>query len=219
MSRVGMLTIGQAPRPDLVEPFARLREDVEIVEAGALDDLTLSTLPHSPVGRYPLTTRLTDGTVVTLDEQTLVPLVRSALDRLEDEDVAATLLLCAAPFAGIRGRRPVVRPFDVVAQLLGTSGIRRVAVLVPVEAQVGPARHKFEAAGFEPAVWVADVASAPERLPEWLADECDTDGRCEAVVLDYVGHREEDVRRLQAVLDVPVVDLGLTAAALLATLV
>lgn len=219
MSRVGMLTIGQVPRPDLVGPFVSLRPDVEILEAGALDGLTAATLPHSPIGRYPLTTRLADGTTVTLDEETLVPLVRSALRRLEDQDVDATLLLCAGPFSGIPGRRPFVRPFDVVAQLLRASGLRRIAVVVPVEVQVEPARRKFESAGFEPAVLVADIAAAPERLAEWLADECDAGGRCAAVVLDYVGHREDDVRRLQAALDVPVVDLGLTAAALLATLV
>jgi protein AroM len=219
MTRVGMLTIGQAPRPDLVRSFARLRPDVELVEAGALDGLSAASLPHSPVGRYPLTTRLADGTLITFDEADLVPLVRSALVRLEDDDVDATLLLSVGPFSGIRGRRPFVRPFDVVAGILRTAGVRGIAVLVPAEAQVEPSRRKFEGSGFEPVVRASDLTAAQDRLPSWLADECDAGGRCDVVVLDDVGHREEDVRRLQDVASVPVVDLGLTAAAVLATLV
>ncbi len=219
MTRVGMLTIGQAPRPDLVAAFARLRPDVQLVEAGALDGLSGRGLPHSPVGRHPLTTRLADGTAITLDEADLVPLVRSALGRLEDEGVDATLLLSVGSFSGIRGRRPFVRPFDVVARILDAAGVRGIAVLVPAEVQVESSRRKFEASGFEPVVWASDVTAARDRLPAWLADECDAGGRCGVVVLDDIGAREEDVRRLQEVVAVPVVDLGLTAAAVLATLI
>lgn len=217
MTRVGMLTIGQAPRPDLVGPFAGLRPDVEIVEVGALDGLDASTLPHSPLGRSPLTTRLIDGTSVTLDEADLIPFVRAALGRLEDGGVDATLLLCAGSFSGIRGRRPFVRPFDIAAGLLRSAGVRRCAVVVPVEAQVEPSRRKFASAGFEPVVWACDLAAARDRLPAWLADDHDAGGRCDVVVLDYVGHRDEDVRGLQDAVALPVVDLGLCAAAVLAS--
>jgi protein AroM len=219
MTRVGMLTIGQAPRPDLVAPFRRLRPDVELVEAGALDGLTATTLPHAPVGEHPLTTRLRDGPLVTLDEATLVPLVRTALARLEATGVDATLLLCAGPFDAVRGERPFVRPFDVAARLLRAAGVRRLGVVVPVEQQRRPAERTFAAAGFQAAVWVASLAAAVDRLPEWLADEAAAGGPIGHVVLDYVGHDPDEVAELQRRVAVPVVDLGLVGAETLAAIV
>ncbi len=213
-----MLTIGQAPRPDLVAPFRRLRPDAEIVEAGALDGLTATTLPHAPVGSHPLTTRFADGSLVTLDEAVLVPLVRAALERLEADGVEAGLLLCAGPFDAVRGGRPFVRPFEVVTRLLRASGVRRLGVLVPVEGQRRPAGHAFAAAGFDATVWAASLPSAADRLPAWLEDEADAGSPVGHVVLDYVGHDPDEVAGLQRRLDVPIVDLGLVGAELLAAI-
>ena len=38
-ARIGMVTVGQAPRTDVVPDMATLLPDVEIVQAGALDGL------------------------------------------------------------------------------------------------------------------------------------------------------------------------------------
>lgn len=218
MTRVGMLTIGGAPRPDLVAPFRRLRPDVELVEAGALDGMTATTLPRAPVGEYPLTTRLGDGSTVTLDEAALVPLVRAALARLEAEGVAATLLLCAGPFDAVRGDRPFVRPFEVATRLLRGAGVRRLGVVVPVEEQRRPAERTFATAGFDATVWVAPLGVAADRVPGWLEDEAAAGAPVGHVVLDYVGHDPDDVAELQRLVSVPVVDLGLLGAETLAAI-
>jgi protein AroM len=215
-TRVGMLTIGQAPRPDLVAPFARRCPDVELVEAGALDGLGAATLPHAQVGAYPLTTRLVDGSPVTLDESVLVPFVRTALARLEAGEVVATLLLCAAPFAAVRGTRPLVRPFELAVRVLRTTGARRIGVVVPVEEQRHPATRKFAAAGFDATVWVAPLRTAGDRLPGWLGDEADAASPVDHVVLDYVGNDPDDVARIRDRIAVPLIDLGLLAAETLA---
>jgi len=67
---IGAITIGQSPRPDLL---ARLRshlqaDGVTVVEMGALDALSVADLPGPAAGGYPLTTRLRDGSAVTVDE-------------------------------------------------------------------------------------------------------------------------------------------------------
>lgn len=218
-SRVGMLTIGQAPRPDLVAPFARLRPDVALVEAGALDGLDEAALPGASGGGYPLTTRLADGTPVTLDEAVLEPLVEAARHRLEAAGVVATLLLCAGPFAAVRGGRPFLRPFALAAAVLRSAGVGRVGVLVPTEDQRDPAARKYAAAGFDPVVWAAPVTAAAARLPGWLADEAASGDPVGHVVLDYVGGDPDLVADLRAAAGVPLVDLGLLAAAALAATV
>lgn len=216
---MGLLTIGAAPRPDLAAPVHRRLPGATIVEAGALDGLSEGTLPPDRDGGYPLTTRLADGTRVTLDETTLAPLVTGALGRLEAAGVAATLLLCAGPFDGLRGARPVVRPFAVAVERLRASGTRRIGVLVPVEGQVAPAERKCRAAGLDPIVLVgalaelADSAAAAADLARRLAAAAGatTDGAStppDALLLDYVGHDEVLVERLAGRLSIPLLDLG-----------
>jgi hypothetical protein len=258
-TRVGMLTIGQSPRPDLVAPFAGLRPEVELLQAGALDGLTRADLASlrdldalrsiadsrvdrvdegDRVDRYPLTTRLADGTPITLDEATLAPLVAAALRRLEGQGAIATLLLCAGGFASVCGDRPLVRPFALTAAVLRAAGVGRIGVVVPVEAQRQAAATKFASGGFEPTVWAAPLDAVADRLPGWLAagapggpGEPGSPAKLGAggaperdaapfahLVLDYVGHDPDAVSALQRRVGMPVFDLGLIAAAALAAI-
>lgn len=205
--RIGAVTIGQTPRPDLLEPLlARAGADTDVIEVGALDGLTTDRLP-SRVARhggedkpaYPLTTRLRNGSLVTLDETDLAPLVQQAIDRAEHAGTDVTVLLCASGFLDVTARGTLVRPFDAAAARLRELGVRRLAVVVPYEGQADPARRKWGAAGFEATVLVGDPVSL--ELP---ADVAALDG----LVLDYVGHAFGVVEALRGRTVLPVVDLG-----------
>ncbi|MEO8273809.1 MAG: AroM family protein [Chloroflexota bacterium] len=205
--RVGAVTIGQTPRPDLLEPLLeRVGADAEIIEVGALDGQDADRL-RSRLGRrgrqgsptYPLTTRLRDGSPVRLDEADLAPLVQEAIDRAENAGAEVTLLLCAGGFLDATGRRPLVRPFDAGSARLRDLGVRRLAVLVPYEGQADPARRKWQAAGFQATALVGDPESI--ELPTDLAG-------LDGLVLDYVGHASRVVKALRDRTAAPVVDLG-----------
>lgn len=194
---VGAVTIGQTPRPDLLEPLlARLPAGVEVVEVGALDPLGPDDLPKGGDGACPLTTRLRDGRPVTLDEEFLAPLVQAAVDEAERRGAITTLLLCAGGFPDIRARGVLVRPLDVAVSELRALGAARIVVAVPVEAQVAPSERKWRAAGFEPVV----IVGSPPAL--------DAPAGISAVVLDYVGHPVAVVAALRSALAVPLIDLG-----------
>jgi protein AroM len=207
--RVAAVTIGQAPRPDLLAPLlARLPSDLGIFEAGALDDVDTDRLPLPRKGGYPLTTRLRDGTPVTVDEAVLEPLVQAAVGRVEVDGVEAILLLCAGGFDGLISAVPIVRPFDAAVEALRAVPARRIAVVVPVEAQVSPSMAKWRAVDFE----VVVVAGALEGIdPDRL-------GAVDAIVLDYVGHPASDVAALRARTTTPIVDLGEAGAVAMAAL-
>lgn len=215
--RIAAVTIGQSPRPDLLEPLlARLPGDVEVVEVGALDQLSLATLPGpaTPLDngseRYPLTTRLRDGTRVTLDEAQLAPLVQAAIDAAEQAGATVTLLLCAGGFLDATTRGTLVRPFEVAVEQLRTLGARRIAVVVPIQAQAGPATRKWLDAGFDPAPIVGDPGTlGPVDLGVGPAGpEVPARTPVGAIVLDYVGHSAAAVAALRSRTDLPVVDLG-----------
>lgn len=208
------VTIGQSPRPDLLEQLlVRLPSDVEVLELGALDLVAadgLALLGNGP-GRqdagYPLTTRLRDGTPVTLDEKELAPLVQSAIDRGEEAGAGLTLLLCAGGFLRATAKGPLVRPFDAAVEQLRSLGARRLAVVVPFESQARAAHAKFLGMGFTAVTIVGDPADLdPSPI---VAD---------AIVLDYVGHPSASVDAVRRRARVPLLDLGECGAATAARL-
>ena len=199
------VTIGQTPRPDLLEPLlGRAGSGTTIMEVGALDELTADEIAtrsqrqHLSVDGYPLTTQLRDGSLVTLGEGNLAPLVQEAVDRAERAGAHVTLLLCAGGFNDVTAAGILVRPFEAAAATAHDIGARRVAVVVPYEGQASSAQRKWEAAGFDVRAVVGDVATL--ELPVDLV--------VDAIVLDYVGHPAGNVRDLRAKASVPVIDVG-----------
>ena len=202
--RCAAIVIGQAPRPDLVDPVrARLPSDAILVELGALDGLgpaEVDRLERQGPGAAPLATRLADGRRIVLDEAVLAPFVQRATERARDTGATVGLLLCAGGFEGITPAIPLVRPPATTAALLATLGLSRLAVVVPMAAQVEPSRRRWEGLGFA----VLPVVAAGDEMPGAVSGLSEVD----AVVLDYVGHPAALVAAVRAATDRPVVDLG-----------
>ena len=204
--KIGVLVIGQTPRPDLVAPVKTLLPQCEIVQAGALDALEIEDLP--PIaGDYPLVTRMRSGTIVMVEERFLIPRLQIAVERLARQGVVATILLCAGTFADVQSVIPLIKPFDVGQQTLKQLSISSVGFIAPVVAQERPIRERWERVGIRPNVWTATLdnqdAAFQTQLRQQIA-QFDLD----AIVLDYVGHPVEQVERLQSAASIPVLDLG-----------
>lgn len=212
---LGALEIGQTPRPDLASPLRTLLPpDVGLLEMGALDKLTLDELPDASAAKYPLGTRLRDGTAVTISESFLLPLLQAKLDELEAQGVVATILLCAGSFVDLRGKRPLFKPFDIALATLHSLAFKDLAVITPFGGQVPPIRQRWQAAGFKPNVFAfslndLDDPETEEALFEELVDHSGKLPDC--LLLDYVGHSAADREELQELLPIPVIDLGYLA--------
>src|SRR6266850_1058445 len=74
-ARVGMVTVGQAPRGDVVPDMAALLPGVEILEAGALDGLDGAAIARlAPTGDDEiLVTRLADASSVFVGKSHVLP--------------------------------------------------------------------------------------------------------------------------------------------------
>mgnify|MGYP001817575913 CR=1 FL=1 len=206
--RVGVLIIGHSPRPDLAAPLQKKLSHLELIQVGALDHLTASDLPKSTITRYPLSTRLRDGTVVQVEELFLEPLLQKALDALETQEIVASIVLCAGSFCGLRGQKPLFKPFDIATGTLAALGITRIAVITPFENQKRPTEKRWRAAGFDPTAFTAQLSEI-----DLIQKRCQ--GQT-GVVLDFVGHSPNHVLRLRRKLTIPVVDLGDLAMSILA---
>ncbi len=209
---IGLLTIGQAPRTDLSAPLRAMRPDLAIVEAGALDHLTLEEASALPDGNYPLNTRMRDGSPVTVDQVALEPLLQRAIERVEAEGAMATMLMCAGTFANLRSDRPLFNPFSLAVETLRATGLNRVGIICPFVEQERAIGQRWRNAGFDILIETAafsDFANMAGLKEKWTKPRrCGIEPAVEAIVLDYVGHEPAQVIQLQQNCTVPVFDLG-----------
>ena len=209
---VGLITIGQSPRLDLSSTLRDVRPDLDILEIGALDNLTLDEATALPGGDYPLNTRMRDGSLVAVDRAVLEPLLQQALGRLEADGVVATMLMCAGTFPDLRGSRPIFNPFLLTRETLRATGLNRIGIICPYAEQEYAIGQRWRNAGFDIVIEtlaLSDFDRADRLLAAWTESSyAAAEQPVEAVVLDYVGHDPAQVMRLQENCTRPVIDLG-----------
>lgn len=201
MAGLGLVTIGQAPRADLVADIGPWLGGLRAIEHGALDadvfdgdegEATRAALaPHE--GEAPLISRLRDGSSVVLGHEALAPRMRDAVARCEAEGAGATLLLCTGNFPPVPSGRPLLYAEPLVQQgVRAVAGDEPVGIVCPLPAQREDVERRWSAlltgrVRAEPADPYAPgahtrVAEAARRLAadgfRWL-------------VLDCIGYTEE----------------------------
>jgi protein AroM len=216
--RIGALTIGQSPRPDLVSPLMHLMPDCEIIQAGALDGLTPKELPDISEAAYPLATQMQNGAVVMVEESFINPKLQQAQNRLDAKGVAATLLLCAGTFANLHGKQPVYKPFNIGCSVLKALNVSSIGLITPIPGQEVPIRQRWESLGWKTTVWTADLGNQDRVFHQELITRIN-ERELDCIVLDYVGHPLAQVIQLQRSVKQPVIDLGYLSMVILANTV
>ena len=195
MTRIGLITIGQAPRSDVVPDMAAiLGADVEILEAGALDGLTRDEIAAlAPRGDDEiLVTRLADGSSVFVGKTSVIPRVEARIAALEDRGVALNALLCTGAFPKLAARRLLLEPQHLLLGLLRAMTFPgRLGVLTPSERHVPQTEARWRAAGFDAVVaplspYEEDDASVVRRAADALAR-----GGAGLIVMDCIGFRRK----------------------------
>src|SRR5258708_8686084 len=172
-ARIGMVTVGQAPRGDVVPDMAALLPGVEIPEAGALDGLDRpATARLAATGDDEiLVTRLADASSVFVGKSHVLPRVKARIAALEDQGVALTVLLCTGAFPRMAARRPLLEPQQVLLGVLrGLSHPGRLGVLTPSERHVPQTTARWRADGFDAAA--APLSPCEGHDPAPLARTC-----------------------------------------------
>jgi protein AroM len=195
MTRIGLVTVGQAPRSDVVPDMAAiLGADIDILEAGALDGLSrdeIATL--APQGDDEiLVTRLADGSSVFVGKRHMIPLVEARIALLEAKDVALTALLCTGEFPRLAAKRLLLEPQQLLLGLLRAMTFPgRLGVLTPSARHVPQTEERWRRSGFDAVVaplspYEEDDAAAVTRAAETLRA-----GGAGLVVMDCIGFRRK----------------------------
>ncbi len=211
--RVGMVTIGQAPREDVVPEMAELiGPGAEILEGGALDGLSRAEIERlAPEGDHEvLVTRLSDASAVFVAKEKITPLVQRRIDELEAAGAAMTVVLCTGAFKGLTSARALVTPEKVLVGVLrGVAFPGRLGVICPSTRHVPQTEARWRGHGWDP---VVAPLSPYEHGPDPGAAERFRREGVGCVLLDCMGFRRGARRELQDALGVPLIVANLLVA-------
>jgi protein AroM len=200
-TRVGMITIGQSPRPDVVPEVAALvGRPMEVIQAGALDGLgrtEVRLLAPGPADET-LVTRMQDGTEVHVAKRHIIPRLQACIAQLESQ-VDVLVLLCTGEFPEFRAAVPLLEPQGLVDKIVqavvGPGG--RIGVMVPGATQVEGSRRKMAGYGLVATVVKASPYTGPEEVRQ--AAELLRTSDVKAIVMHCIGYTatmKDDARRI-----------------------
>lgn len=198
MDAIGLLSLGQTPRPDFERIFRRHLPNAKLIVRGALDGLPSAKIEALAAagGEYPLFTILRDGSTREISLYQLLPLLQAQLARVAEEGATLAALMCAGNFPDLAGPIPVLYPGRILPAVVhGLCRGNRLGVVTPNAGQREAAAAHWRAKGFEPEVVVA-APTDPDALPK--AARALADPGLEMIVLDCMGFDPEAARRMRA---------------------
>jgi protein AroM len=168
MDSIAMITVGQAPRDDLV-PYMQdvFSRKVSIWQAGVLDGLSrdaMAGLGPEP-GEVGIVARLLDGSNTLLSHKKILPRVQALVDRAVAQRVGLIVILCGADWSALRSPTLIVNPgkvFPAIVSALASGW--RLGVIKPSAGQIEQARRQFAERGIEAVVTAASPYAGEQRL-------------------------------------------------------
>lgn len=197
MKKLGLITIGQSPRTDVIPDIAPIfGPEVELLQAGALDGLTKEEIAAFAPGPedYVLISKLRDGSSAVFAERYILPRLQACVDRLETEGADMILFLCTGEFPGFRSGIPLYFPCNILnGAVPALAPRRRIAVVTPRPEQLEQTVKKWE----KLVDFVEVVAASPYGDPEEMVHAADAVREIDVdlAVLDCIGYTSEMKRQ------------------------
>ena len=209
MQRVlGTVTIGQAPRVDVIpEIVGILGKDIIIRESGALDELTREEIAclAPKKGDYVLVTRLKDGSSVQVAERHITPRIVKKIEEHFARGIEVVLLLCTGEFPNFEEKGLLLRPQKILFNAVAAIGEeQRIGILTPSADQKEHAEERWKKVSAHVRVVPASpyvdplnaVRRAAEQLQSWEA---------QLSVMDCIGYTREMQTLVRDITGKPVV--------------
>ena len=192
---LGTLTIGQAPRADVVPIIDRhVPAEVRRIHRGVLDGLTRAEIAAryaAEPGEAALITRLHDGDAVELSRRRMRDGVQTALGALEAEGCDVILLLCTGTFTGLESRKAwLVEPDHIIPGVVaGLIERRQLGIIVPIAGQIVSEAEKWRPLARPPRFATASPYDADNDAVLRAGRDLHAEG-AEAILLDCIGFTE-----------------------------
>ncbi len=174
-----MISIGQAPRPDILSIFDETWGGrADLIEVGALDGLSHEDVKHMAPnqGDDVLVVRMADGEQHIVGRRYLLPRIQASADGLLSQRISAAILLCTGDFRPFRYPVPFIIPQKIVdntVAALANAG-QVVGVMIPTGEQQKQMRRNLACNGIVPVfasasphTGEADIVEAAHQLKRY----------------------------------------------------
>ncbi|WP_442897157.1 AroM family protein [Erwinia sp. CGal63] len=222
-NKLATLTLGKAPRRDLLPLLLEHLPEENIAHFGLLDGLSSAEIEqrYGPVAGEKVTmTHMEDGSYVILSAGKVEAELQKLIFRLEAKGFANILILCAGEYKNLKANSAILlEPYRMLPPLVNaiTDG-HQVGVMVAREEYLGEQAYKWQSLASRPRFAVAspwvenddELIDAALHLQEQGAD---------VVVLDCLGYHQRHRDFLQKLLGIPVLLSNVLLAGLAAELV
>ena len=223
MTSFATLTIGQAPRSDILPLLTAHLPDEPVTHFGLLDGLSREQIEqrYAPQeGDAVLVAVLLDGSQILLSAANAERGLQEKIDQLEAQGCTTILLLCGGEFGQLHASSALlIEPERMIPPLIGAMvGTHRAGIVVPVESQIGWQANKWRKLEKPPCFAVASPYLTDDQALTEAAKRFAEQG-AEVVVLDCIGYNHHHVKVLEQHLDVPVLLANVLMVQLAAELV
>jgi len=207
-SRLGLITVGQSPRRDIV-PYmsALIGPEVEVVEKGALDGLSRAEVESlAPAeGQAVLCTRMAAGDQVVISKEAVIPLVQERVHELNAEGVDLILLLCTGHFPVFKSRALVLAAQEIVDRCIQAviSEQHTLGLMVPLPEQEEDLRRSLQ--HITPRIKAVSASPYASEQALILATERLAGEDPDLVVLHCMGYNQEHRRIVRQTTGRPVI--------------
>ena len=212
--RMGVVVIGQSPRPSVAAEIAAVLSPGMTIELrGALDGMTRAEIDTIPpeAGYDALFTLLPSGEGVKVSKKAVETRAARQIARFADEGVGVTMLACTGKFPNLAPDGLVILPSAVLHKLVEAVLPKgRLGVFSPLPEQTALTHEKWKRDGVEvvgvtlrPGSDEATVDEAAARMAALAPD---------LVVMDCMSYTTANKARVRAVTNGPVI-LAIAAAA------
>ena len=209
MKKLGAITIGQSPRNDVIpEMVPYLGDDVEVIQAGALDGLSYEEiLKFEPEdGDYVLVSKLKDGRSVKFGERYILPRLQDCIDKVEDEGADVILFICTGEFPDIfKSSKPLLYPQRILhGVVLNLVDKGKIGVITPDKDQIEQGSKKWSETGVDVIVVNGSPYGDDIEIEE-VINELNKESNIDIIAMDCIGYTQEMKNRVSKGTGKPVV--------------
>ncbi|MDR2869328.1 MAG: AroM family protein [Deferribacteraceae bacterium] len=209
MATIATLTIGQAPRVDIIPVLEKFIPTDAMAHFGVLDGLTDAEVArdYAPAaGEKVLVSRLKSGMEARLGDSKIEAGLLRKIKAIEEQGFAVIMLLCTGEFHSLKTKHAMlIEPDRVIpAALSSIMGDKQLGILVPAEEQIKEQLSKWHALSKTPVCAAASPYSGTEQdvIKAGLAVKS---MGADAIILDCMGYNMQHLNWLTAALDIPVI--------------
>ena len=188
--KIGVVSIGQSPRNDIIPEMREvLGHEVEIVEKGALDGLSLKEVNvfcPDPTDHI-LVTRMKDGTEVKIAKKHIINRMNNCISELEDNGVEISILLCTGEFTEIESKNVLLQPDRILHKMVSSILEKgRLGVIVPSSDQIQAMEEKYESTNFDVVSEAVSPYTGTEKEIIETANKI-RDRKVDLIIMDCIG--------------------------------